>query len=119
MVTKDDIRSICLSLPEAFEQPYAGKPGFRVGKKLFARIRTDPEALVVFRPSVQEKEALIAAEPEIFFEIPHYEGYDSVLVNMAEIEIDELREVLTESWLLRAPAKLAAAFDKSQPRSTD
>lgn len=111
MTTEADVRRICLSLPETTETPYEGLPGFRVRKRLFARIRTNPDALVVWTPEVGEKEALIAAEPEKFFQTPHYEGHPAVLVRLEAIEVDELEELLTESWALRAPARLVSAFE--------
>lgn len=119
MATEDDVRQICLSLPEAWEKPYAGLPGFYVKKKLFARIREKPDALVVMRPSIEEKEALIAAEPEKFFQIPHYFGHPAVLVNLGAVEADELREILTESWLLSSPARLVAEFEQRNSSQSD
>jgi hypothetical protein len=111
MTTEADVRRICLSLPETIEKPCEGRPGFRVKDKLFARVRERPDALVVWRPEIAEKEALIASEPHKFFQTPHYEGHPAVLVNLEAIEVDELEELLTESWLFRAPARLAAAFE--------
>jgi hypothetical protein len=110
MVSENDVRRICLSLPEAMEKPYAGLPGFRVRNKLFARIREKPDALVVFRPDIAEKESLIAAEPDVFFQTSHYEGHPAVLVRLEAINADELEEILIESWELSAPARLVAAF---------
>ncbi|HLV80045.1 MAG TPA: MmcQ/YjbR family DNA-binding protein [Chthonomonadaceae bacterium] len=118
MATEEDVRRICLSLPEATEKPYAGLPGFRVKAKLFARIRENPDALVVIRPDIEDKEALIAAEPEKFFQIPHYEGHPAVLVRLEAIEVDELEELLTESWELNAPARLLRAQRSSESNRT-
>ena len=114
MACEDDVRRICLSLPETIEKPYAGLPGFRVRGKLIARIRENPDALVVIRPDVHEKEALIAGEPSKFFQIPHYFGHPAVLVHLEAVDVDELTELLTESWLLNAPAKLVRAFESSR-----
>src|SRR5437763_10007106 len=111
MASEEDVRRICLSLPGAVEKPYAGLPGFRVRDRLFARIREEPDALVVWRPEITEKEALIASEPEKFFQIPHYEGHPAVLVRLEAVDVQELEELLTESWALRAPARLVSAFE--------
>jgi hypothetical protein len=110
MATEDDVRRICLSLPETIEKPYDRLPGFRVKDKLFARIRENPDALVVWRSDIEEKKGLIASEPAKFFETPHYEGHPAVLVRLEAVEVDELEEILTESWALRAPARLVVAF---------
>ncbi len=94
--TEDDVRRIALSLPATTEQPSYGTPGFRVKDKLFARIREEGDVLAVWCGDLEEKDVLTASEPEKFFTTPHYDGHPMVL---------------TESWRLRAPAKLVAAFD--------
>jgi hypothetical protein len=35
-----------------------------------------------------------------------HEGYPIVLVNLDSIDRDELRELITDSWLIKAPPKL-------------
>lgn len=114
MTGEEDVRRICLSLPETIEKPYERLPGFRVKDRLFARIRERPEALVVWRPDIREKEALIASEPERFFQIPHYAGHPAVLVRLEAVSVEELEELLTESWALRAPARVLAAFEAAK-----
>src|SRR2546421_8996410 len=110
MTSEDDVRRICLSLPGHIEKSYERMPGFRVSGKLFARIREKPYALVVMRPDIAEKEALIRAEPEKFFQTPHYEGHPAVLVRLEALDVGELRELLTESWELSAPARLVKMY---------
>lgn len=114
MTTEEDVRRICLSLPATTEKPSYGTPGFRVKDRLFARIREDSNELAIYRPSVEEKEALIASDPVKFFQTPHYEGYPMVLVRLAAVDCAELAELLTEAWMLRAPARLAAALEASR-----
>jgi hypothetical protein len=111
MVTESDVRRIALSLPETTEKPSYGTPGFRVRDKLFARVREEGDVLVVWVAGEGEKRGLIAAEPEKFFTTPHYDGHPTVLVRFAGVDEDELRELLTESWRLRAPRRLAARLD--------
>ncbi len=115
MTTEDDVRRICLSLPEVIEKPYERLPGYRVKTRLFARIRENPYALVVSRASIGEKEALIASEPEKFFQTPHYEAHPAMLVRLEAIDFEELEELLTEAWALSAPVKLLASFEASRP----
>ncbi|HET6662785.1 MAG TPA: MmcQ/YjbR family DNA-binding protein [Acidimicrobiales bacterium] len=112
MATEDDVRRIALSLPETIEKPWFGTPGFRVQDKGFLRIRSEAEGgLVVFVPDLGEKEALLASEPEKFFTTPHYDGHPTVLVNLAAIGVDELRELITESWLIRAPKRVRQTYE--------
>jgi len=111
MVTENDVRRVALSLPETTEKPSYGMPGFRVKDRGFARIREEGDVLVVWVADEGEKRGLVESEPEKFFTTPHYDGYPTVLVRFSAIDENELRELLTESWRLRAPKKLAAQFD--------
>lgn len=111
MITAADVRRVALSLPETTEKPSYGTPGFRVKDRLFARIREEGDVLVVWCGELEEKEALIASEPDKFFTTPHYDGHPTVLVRFGAVDLDELTELLTESWRIRAPKKLRAAFD--------
>jgi hypothetical protein len=109
MVTEDDVRRVALSLPATTEKPSYGTPGFRVKDRLFARIREEGEegdVLVVWVADESEKRGLVDSEPEKFFTTPHYDGHPIVLVRFDGIDIDELKELLTDSWRLRAPAKI-------------
>ena len=107
MATEDDVRRIALSLPETVEKPWYGTPGFRVKDKGFLRIRSNAEGgLVVFVADVAEKEMLLASDPEKFFTTPHYDGYPAVLVNLPTVDVDELTELITDSWRLKAPKQV-------------
>ena len=100
---------------------------WRVGKKMLAWERplrpSDREALT--RSGVEPpdgdilgvrvsdegvKLALIADEPRVYFTTPHFDGYPAVLVKLAEIEVGDLEELITEAWLTQAPKKLVQEF---------
>ncbi|GAA3061958.1 MmcQ/YjbR family DNA-binding protein [Actinokineospora globicatena] len=112
MVTEQDVRRSALALPATTEKPSYGTPGFRVRDKLFARLR-DADTLVVFVADLSEKDALIASAPDRYFTTPHYDGYASVLVRLSEVGVEDLADILLESWRVRAPARLVAEFDAS------
>jgi hypothetical protein len=114
MATLDDVRRLALSLPETSERPCYGTPGFYVRKHLFARIRSDDETVVV-KVDIGERELLMGAEPDVFFITDHYREYGYVLVRVDAIGEDELREVLTDAWLIAAPKRLRAAFEADHP----
>jgi hypothetical protein len=108
MVTEDDVRRVALSLPHTTERPSYGTPGFRVKDRLFARIREEGDVLLVW---VTDKQGMIASDPAKFFTTPHYDGHPTVLVRFAAIDVEELTELLTDSWRLRAPKRVAAELD--------
>ena len=111
MVDVEQVRRAALGLPGTTERPSYGTPGFRVKDKLFARVSENDSTLVLHCADESEKQALIASNPRVFFTTPHYDGYAMVLARLAELDEPELLDLLTESWRLRAPAALVAAFD--------
>jgi hypothetical protein len=124
MATQDDVRRIALTLPEvveeadrfAFSVPNKGKHrGIawvwleRVHPKK-ARV-PNPGALAVRVSSDAEKHELVAADPEIYFTEPHYNGYPAVLVRLDAIGVEELTELLTDAWRVQAPRALVREFE--------
>jgi hypothetical protein len=116
----DDVRRIAGALPEVTlpDPDSDDRFGVAVRGKGFAWTwmqRQEPKAprvprhdvLAVRTRGVIGKEELIAAEPDIYFTEPHYNGYPAVLVRLAAIDVDELRELLTDAWLVQAPKGLA------------
>jgi hypothetical protein len=110
MATESDVRDIALTLPETEERRSYGTPGFRVKDRLFARIR-EPGVLLVRVADEGEKDFLLRVEPDKFFTTPHYDGHPSVLVRLGAVDRDELAELLTDAWRVRAPKRLADSFE--------
>lgn len=71
----------------------------------------NPEVLVLPVRSLTEKEIILGSNPEKYFTEPHYDGYAAVLVRLAAIEPDELRDLLVEAWRIKAPKELVREFD--------
>jgi hypothetical protein len=115
MVTEGDVRQIALGLPETSERTYNRLPGFQVRKQLFIRIHELDDVLLVSCASVEERDELLAAEPDKFFITPHYQDYPAVLVRLREVDREELSELITESWRLNASKRLLVAFDEEHP----
>ena len=60
---------------------------------------------------------LIASDPHVFFTTPHFDGHPGVLIVLSKISVKQLRDVIEEAWLARAPKRARAAF-LLQNRST-
>jgi hypothetical protein len=56
------------------------------------------------------KEALLADDPRVFFTTQHFDGYPAILVRLDRIAVEDLEEVVTEAWLVRAPSRLADEY---------
>lgn len=105
MATHDDVRRLALGLPETTERLSYGAPAFAVAGRLFTLLRDDGD-LVVWCADLGDKAALLAADPDVYWTTPHYDGYASVLVHLDRIDHDELGELLAEAWQARAPRPL-------------
>jgi hypothetical protein len=112
MASEADVRAIALSLPGATEEQWYQTPGYKVAGKGFLRLRTEAEGgLVVFVSDIGEKEALLTSGSEAFYTTPHYDGWPVVLVDLDKIDRNELRELITDSWLIKAPPRLRREFE--------
>jgi hypothetical protein len=110
MPTGQDFRAIALSLPEAEERETWGHPTFRVRDKMFAAMATDGSSASV-KATKAAQAALIGSQPEVFSR-PAYVGVHGwVAVDLARVDPDELRELVTEAWLMTAPKRLTREFD--------
>ena len=124
MTTFAEIEKFALRLPETTSTPsYGGAPALRVNKRLIGRLRgemaDDPdevtgeafgEVLMLRVADLGEKDALLSAEGDVYFTIPHYDGYPSVLVRLARADDAELRELLVEAWMRAAPKRALRAY---------
>ncbi len=108
MIAWRDVVELARDLPEIEESTSYGRPALKVRGKFVAALRTDPDALVV-RCDLEEKPLLLEARPDILFETPHYHGWGYMLVKL-DAARDEIREFLTDSWLLAAPKRLAQSI---------
>ena len=104
------VQELAASLPEVEDSTAYGKPALRVGGKVFACISREGDDVLAARVGFEEREFLLGSDPETFYVTPHYDGYPWVLVRLGAVKQDQLRDVLTEAWLFRAPKKLAASF---------
>lgn len=126
MAEQSDVRAIALSLPETVEEQ--GRFAFSVlnrGKRKGISWtwmeRIDPkkarvpnhEVIAIRVATESEKEMLLVSDPDKFFTEPHYNGYPAVLVRLAAIERDELRELITDAWRCQAPRALVDEFDSA------
>lgn len=126
MATIADVRDLVLALPGVEERAggHTGAPAWRCNGGQIAWMRgprktdlaqlaelgrTWPEGqvLAVRTETAALAGELIAADPEVFFTIPHFAGYPAVLLRLDVIARDHLGELLADAWLLRAPKALA------------
>ena len=104
------VREVALSLPEVEEAPSYGTPGFRVKRKLFARIHQGGDDLVL-RSDFDTKEALLAGDPTVFHETDHYRGHPWLLMRLAAANRATLEHALRDAWTHAAPPRLVRSLE--------
>jgi hypothetical protein len=127
MADADDVRRLALDLPHVVEIDSDGFD-FRVADKGFVwsyperrpgrprLIRTDIAVLYVGDEA--EKQALLLGEPEVFFTTPAYDGLPLVMLRLARVNVDRLRELVTDAWRMRAPEVLVGDLDDGADSSS-
>jgi hypothetical protein len=127
MATMADLDELALSLPEtAKDVSEDGRPSYSVRSKLFCLHRSRrPDAIdsttgerlgdvLMFRVAdLGVKELLLADDRGVYFTTPHFVGYPAVLLripDLARLDREELRDMVVEAWLTRAPKRVAKAW---------
>jgi len=118
MADLDDVRRLALALPDARVdvtdegQLTAGVAGKGFAWSWMERVEprkprvANPDVLAVRVAGATAKEELLAVDEGKFFTEPHYNGYPAVLVRLAAVDSEELRELLTDGWRVQAPRRL-------------
>ena len=116
MVTVDDVRAVARQLPRAYEVLVRDRVKFRVGRIVFLSLSPDETELGFGYPK-EERDALSAAEPVKFhLPIPSDLRYHWVRCWLAEIELDELHDLILDAWRMVVPKKVWNAYFSAAPR---
>ena len=106
----DTVRNIGLALPGVEESTAYGLPALKLRGQLLACIpanrSAEPNSLVV-RMGLDDRAELLAADPDVYYLTPHYEGYNAVLVRLSRVKPDVLRDLLgmAHKFVTRKPRK--------------
>jgi hypothetical protein len=107
--TADDVRAVALTLPRTTEHLVHDRVKFRVGSIVYAALSRDEEWLGFAFPK-EERAALVASDPGRFA-LPRESDlrYHWVLVRLATVDPDEVRELVVDAWRMVVPKFLARA----------
>ncbi len=110
MVSIDDVRGLANELPRAYEALVRDRVKFRVGSIVFLSFSRD-ETLMGFAFPKEEREALVESEPAKFL-MPERGDlrYNWVLVRLAAIDEQEMREIVLDAWRMVVPKRVADAY---------
>ena len=107
------VREVGLVLPDVqAATKYDGSPVLKVGGAFMAGVathRSAESATIVVRVDLEEREWLLQEAPDTYYLTDYYRPHPVVLVRLARIDRDTLRDLLSVSWRLtlrkaRSPA---------------
>ncbi len=96
-VTYDTIRCLGLTIPDVEESTSYGTPALKVNRQLSVRLHQDLDKIVLRMP-FDRREELMAEEPNTYFITDHYREYPWVLVSLANVRPDALRDLLNIAY---------------------
>jgi len=107
VVTVKDVRALVATLPRAYEVVVRDRVKFRVGSLVFVAFSRD-ETTMGFAFPKEEREALVASEPEKFA-MPSESDlrFNWVHAEMAALDEEEMRELVCAAWRMVVPKKVA------------
>jgi hypothetical protein len=98
------VRRIALALEKVEEGTSYGTPAFKVNGELFVRMHQGGESLVV-RTDFEQREELMAADPETYYITDHYLNYEWILIRLSRVQPDALRDLIRMAWRLASTSK--------------
>ena len=113
MVTIEDVRALALSLPLSYEALVRGRVKFRVGRIVYVAFSRDQRVMGFGFPK-EWRDVAVAAEPDKFM-LPGKADmrYNWLVVNLAAIDEIEMRELVTDAWLMCVPQRVGAPYRKA------
>ena len=121
MATITNVREIATSFPDVVDGSSELSLGYEIRKTGFAwswKERIDPRKarvpnlnVLAVRCTLEEKEGMLALEPEKFFTEDHYNGFPAILVRLEQVTPAEL------TGLLARAVALAGAHPRRRTRS--
>jgi hypothetical protein len=108
-VTIDDVRALAETLERSYEAVVRDRVKFRVGRIVYLAFSRD-DTMMGFAFPKEERVALVESEPHKFL-MPRTSDlrYNWVVVRLAELELEELHEIVLDAWSMVVPKKVSAA----------
>jgi len=110
MVTLQEVRSFAMSLPRTTEGLVRERVKFYVGRIVYVAFSRD-ETLMGFAFPREWREVLVGSDPEKFMMPTGGDlRYNWVVVRLAAIDADEMRELVLDAWAMVVPKKVVDEY---------
>jgi hypothetical protein len=112
-MTRDQVETLILALPEVERSTSYGEPSFKVAGRFLTWLRPQPDdSVVIHLDSLDERELLIEMDPATFHFTDHYRNHPLVLARIATVDPGWLAVMLARRWRKAAPRAVSRAHPK-------
>jgi len=110
VVSVEDVRALCLTLPRTTEHLIRDRVKFRVGRLVYVAFSRD-ESQMGFGFPKELRTSLVEAEPDKFA-MPTTSDlrYNWVESRLAALDVDEMTELVTDAWVMCVPKYVAREY---------
>jgi hypothetical protein len=104
------VRRITATFPRSYEAEVRGGIRFRVGRIVYAAFDNGNDRMMGVAFPKEMRDGIVNGEPDKF-RLPRTSElrYNWIVVDLAAIDRDELRELLEDAWRMVVPKSVAAA----------
>lgn len=105
------VLKLAMRFPEVEESRSYGTPAIKVKGKLLARLRSEAEGGLAIWCDLEDREMLLATDPDAFYITDHYADHPMVLVNLSRVSWKKMPDLVEYAWRHAAPARLQKRLD--------
>jgi hypothetical protein len=119
MLSKAEARKIILSIPGTDERLWFNQPSVFLHDRFLAKTHHKEDAVTLQVGSMEMRDMMLEAEPELFYITDHYRKFPFVLMRLSALTKTVLKEILVgrAAQLAAMPVKKARAKKKVAPKS--
>jgi hypothetical protein len=119
MLSKADARKVMLSIPGTDERLWFNQPSVFIHDRFLAKTHHKENAVTLQVGSMEMRDMMLEAEPELFYITDHYRKFPFVLVRLSALTKTVLKEMLVgrAAQLAAMPVKKVRAKKKIAQKS--
>jgi hypothetical protein len=119
MLSKSEARKVMLSIPGTDERLWFNQPSVFIHDRFLAKTHHKEDAVTLQVGSMEMRDMMLEAEPELFYITDHYRKFPFVLMRLSALTKTVLKEILVgrAAQLAAMPVKKARAKKKVAPKS--
>ena len=89
-----EAEKIALSIPGAMPGAHYGQPSVLLREKFLTRVHHKEDAVVILTGSLEMRDVMLEAEPQLFYITDHYKNYPALLARLAKLDKKNLLALL-------------------------